>query len=116
MSLRVVNFSRLAAFLVLGLGFSASPAAAGCGYGCWTPAPVVIQTYSYQPCSCCGCGSSYYGNYYPAYAYPSYPSVYATTTYAVAPPIVPMMGPRPFYGPRVAPRYWGPRRGLVARY
>jgi hypothetical protein len=62
---RLLNFCRIAALLCVGLGFglSATPAAAQCG-GCYA-APVVS-------CGCCGCGSSYYGGYYAAYAYPSY--------------------------------------------
>ena len=116
MILRFLDFSRFAALLLVALGFGAAPASAGCGFcggwGGWAPAPVVVQYY--QPaCSCCGCGASYYSSYWPAYAYPS---VYATAGYAVAPPVAPYMGPRPFYGPRMAGPGWGPRRGLVARY
>src|SRR5258707_362206 len=72
MMMRVLNFCRIAALLCVGLGFGlgATPAAARCGYdGCYGPAPVVMPS-----CSCCGCGSSYYGGYYAAYAYPSYGS------------------------------------------
>jgi hypothetical protein len=105
MIMRFVNFSRFAALLVAGLGFSAVPAAAQWCGGCYTP--VVVQPV-YYGCGCCGCGSAYYGGYYAAayaagYGYADYaPRVYAPRVYA----------------PRVrwaGPRYWGPRR-VVARY
>jgi hypothetical protein len=76
MILRFFNLSRFAALLFAGLAFGAAPASAGCGYdGCYAPvAPVVVQPYYYPSCSSCcgGCGSSYYGSFYGAYAYPSY--------------------------------------------
>src|SRR5260370_32069323 len=73
MILRMLQLSRLAALLLVGLAFGAVPASAGCGYsGCYAAAPVVVEPQPYyQSCSCCGCGASYYPSYYPAYTYPS---------------------------------------------
>jgi hypothetical protein len=135
MIMRVLNFSRFAALLLVGLGFGAAPAAAqGC---CYAPTPIVVQPY-YQSCSCCGCGSSsYYGSYYAAWAYPSAYYGYQTAGYGYGygagygygdgytgyqAPIVPRYVAPRVYAPRVYPRYvaypryFAPRRPLVARY
>ena len=104
MIMRVLSFSRLAALLIVGLGFGVAPAAAG---GCCYAAPVVVQpVVYYQSCSCCGCGSVYYSGGYAGYAYSS--------GYAYANDYVDV--PR-FYAPRryFGARYWGPRR-IFARY
>ena len=127
MILRMLQFGRFAALLLVGLGFSAVPASADCGYGgCYAAAPVVVQPYYYQSCSCCGCGSAYYTSYYPAYTYPTAYYGYQAAAYGcggcgygygygagyayqggVAAGVI---GPR-YYRPRVyGARYLGPRR------
>jgi hypothetical protein len=103
MIMRFVNFSRFAALLVAGLGFSSVPAAAQWCGGCYAP-PVVVQPV-YYGCGCCGCGSAYYGGYYAA-GYAAYGYGYGYAGYAA---------PR-VYAPRArwaGARYWGPRRVSV---
>src|SRR5262245_49334886 len=111
--MRVVNFSRFAALLVAGLGFSSVPAAAQWCGGCYAP-PVVVQPV-YSGCGCCSCGSAYYGGYgYGGYG-GYYGAAYAAYGYGYGYGYGDYVAPRIYARARWGARYWGPRRGF-ARY